>query len=197
MSAFLHPCPRRTLLGLLVALSVASAATALDTETRAATSTGLWALDNDLAGDDAAVFRPKAVVSRGALRQLARATDELLTSVYENGPPVDFHARRGAISAATLHGRSPSEETMQALTTAPAPRALWIQRLPYRSAILDLTRAHAMDQGVTERTRIEESVAARLQIYQEILGTQDAWRKFSGDTRDEGDVTLIPLRNLP
>jgi len=69
----------------------------------------------------------------------------------------------------------------------------WIESLPYKSAILEMSDDKFEAMAPAERSELEKGLKAKLQLYKDISEKVDAWKPLSEQDQDANANKVYPL----
>ncbi|MBB3265536.1 hypothetical protein FHW79_003165 [Azospirillum sp. OGB3] len=156
-----------------------------------------WAMDRDLIDPRKKALDVRVLVSKTELNDLIGAlqkvTDALSTAEVAQ---LEFFTALQSVMAQTTTGTPIDFEKAQKLSqTELMPK--WIEKLPYRSAIMEMNNATYEALTPDERVTLEQSLQSKLQYYVEVNANVDAWKVLDGRGADTAKVYALPLDALP
>lgn len=156
-----------------------------------------WAMDRDLIDPRKKALDVRVLVSKTELNDLIGAlqkvTDALSTAEVAQ---LEFFTALQSVMAQTTTGTPIDFEKAQKLAqTELMPK--WIEKLPYRSAIMEMNNATYEALTPDERVTLEQSLQSKLQYYVEVNANVDAWKVLDGRGTDGAKVYALPLDALP
>ncbi len=156
-----------------------------------------WAMDRDLIDPRKKALDVRVLVSKTELNDLIGAlqkvTDALKTAQETN---LQFFTALQSVMAQTTIGTEIDFEKAQKLAQSELmPK--WIEKLPYRSAIMEMNNATYEALSPDERVALEQSLQSKLQYYVEVNSNVDAWKVVDGRGGDTAKVYALPLDALP
>lgn len=158
-----------------------------------------WAMDRDLTDPIKQSLEVRVMISREELSDLILSLERVVEAIaVAEFTQMQFFESLQAIMAQVAKGQDINLDNAQRLAqTGLMPR--WIESLPYRSTILDMSDARFETLTPDERSGLERSLKSKLQMYREITERVDAWRPL-GDTAVDSNRELVyplPLSYLP
>jgi hypothetical protein len=158
-----------------------------------------WSLDRDLVDPGKKSLDVRVLISREDLSNLILALGQVIEALATaEFTQMKFFESLRAIMSQVSKGQEINFDNAQRLAqTGLMPK--WIESLPYRSTILDLSDERFEALTPVERTELERSLKAKLQLYRDISEKVDAWKPL--DERAAGAnqnlVYPLPLDYLP
>ena len=152
-----------------------------------------FAVDRDWRDPTLNALDVRLLLTRNQLSDLAQTVQRVLDAgLAGRTDPAGFFAQLRAVFAATA--RDPSR--LANLQRVGEVMGEYLQGLPYRSAILDLTEADWMAMGAAAQRELINGLEAKLRLYQDYAQRTDLWVTLDGRTGGEAFFP-VPLDALP
>jgi hypothetical protein len=152
-----------------------------------------FTVDRDWRDPTLSALDVRLLLTRNQLSDLAQTVQRVLDAgLAGRTDPATFFAQLRAVFAATA--RDPTR--LVALQRVGEVMGEYLQGLPYRSAILDLTEADWMAMGAAAQRELINGLEAKLRLYQEFAQRTDLWVTLDGRTGGEAFFP-VPLDALP
>jgi hypothetical protein len=163
-----------------------------------------WVMDRDLIDPRKKAMDVRLLISRDDLNSLImaveRVTEALATAELTQ---MKFFESLRAIVTQGVKGTGINFEKAQVLSEAKTdelkllPR--WIEGLPYKSAIQDMSDEKFEAMTPDQRSDFDKSLRAKLQYYKDISEKVDAWVALNEADKDSntGKVYPLKLEDLP
>ena len=156
-----------------------------------------WVMDRDLLDPDVRALNVRVLLSRSDLSDLIQAL-EMVQKAMKRGiaTQMEFFTALQGVVASTSQGQDITLKGAQRLADAGLLPS-WIESLPYKSEILEMSDERFESLSADERSRLEEDIDSKLELYREINENTDLWVEL--DERDASDdhVYPLPLTALP
>lgn len=152
-----------------------------------------WAMDRDLVDPRKRALQVHLLINREDLSSLIlaleRVTDALATAELTQ---MKFFESLQAILGEAAKGQDINFEKARKLAESNLlPK--WIESLPYKSAILEMSDDKFEAMAPAERSELEKSLKAKLQLYKDISEKVDAWKPLSEQDQDANANKVYPL----
>jgi serine/threonine-protein kinase PpkA len=152
-----------------------------------------FAVDRDWRDPTVNALDVRLLLTRNQLSDLSQTVQRVLDAgLAGRTDPATFFAQLRAVFAATA--RDPSR--LANLQRVGEVMGEYLQGLPYRSAILDLTEADWMAMGAAAQRELINGLEAKLRLYQDYAARTDLWVTLDGRTGGEAFFP-VPLDALP
>lgn len=159
-----------------------------------------WAMDRDLLDPRIKSLDVRLLISRDDLSNLIlaveRVTDALATAELTQ---MKFFESLKAIITQGVKGQTINFDKARTLAEAKLageekllPK--WLEGLPYRSAIQDMSDEKFEAMTPTERSELDRGLRAKLQFYKEISEKVDAWQALNEQDKDVNASKVYPLK---
>ncbi len=155
----------------------------------------VWISEKDLRNAQPAV-RPSLLVSKVQLAQLT-TTMELVLQAGVQGLTTgrDFFSSLQSVAAVAVRDPGKLNEATSLKEAGLIPE--FIQGLPYKSRILNLTNDLWSSWPPTQQEKFLEEVQSRINLYKDIHNTTSRWVALDGQASTDDHVTTLPLEQLP
>lgn len=155
-----------------------------------------WVMDRDLIDPRKKSMDVRLLISRDDLSSLISAvetvTDALATAELTQ---MKFFESLKAIVTQGVKGETISFDKAQKLSDASVPLLpKWIEGLPYRSAIQDMSDEKFEAMTPDQRAELDKSLRAKLQFYRDISENVDAWQALNDADKDSSGNKVYPLK---
>ncbi|MDG4551125.1 MAG: VWA domain-containing protein [Candidatus Contendobacter sp.] len=152
-----------------------------------------WAMDRDLVDPRKRALQVHLLINREDLSSLIlaleRVTDALATAELTQ---MKFFESLQAILGEAAKGQDINFEKAKKLAESNLlPK--WIESLPYKSAILEMSDDKFEAMAPAERSELEKGLKAKLQLYKDISEKVDAWKSLSEQDQDANANKVYPL----
>ena len=159
-----------------------------------------FVLDRDIVNQEPG-FAPldvRVLLTRNQLSDLRDTVRAVLTAQATTRlAPEDFFSRvRGAAAASIRDPRRLAEFQRQGFQSLGGAFAEFLQDLPYRSEIAEITQQQWIDSGPAARSEIANSLERKLALYEAINATP-VWANLDGGRKPNEAVDPVPLDALP
>jgi hypothetical protein len=153
-----------------------------------------FALDEDPADPhpDRRPLDARVLLTRNQLSDLAGTLRDVLQSANRLSPETFFSRIRAAAAASTHDPRRMAE--FQRLGGAFGE---YLEDLPYRSQIMEITQREWIEMGAGRRREILNSLASKLRLYEEFNRQPSLWVSFDGGRNPGEAMYPVPLTALP
>lgn len=158
-----------------------------------------WAMDRDLIDPRKRALQVHLLISREDLSSLIlaleRVTEALATAELTQ---MKFFESLQALLGEAAKGQDINFEKAKKLAESNLlPK--WIESLPYKSTILEMSDDRFEAMTPAERSELEKGLKAKLQLYKDISEKVDAWKPLSEQDQDANanKVYPLPLDTLP
>lgn len=152
-----------------------------------------FAVDRDWRDPTLNALDVRLLLTRNQLSDLSLAVQRVLDAgLAGRTDPATFFTQLRAVFAATA--RDPSR--LANLQRVGEVMGEFLQGLPYRSAILDLTEADWMAMGAAAQRELINGLEAKLRLYRDYAQRTDLWVTLDGRTGGEAFFP-VPLDALP
>lgn len=154
-----------------------------------------WAADRDLSDLEKQAFDVRVVVTRKDLQELKQVIEALLVAVREGNKSSSgfIEDTTGASASAAVDLEISDQQRFGESNLVPR----WIDSLAYRSPALTISLDEFLQLPPDDRTEFEARLARLTNAYEQILSNTDAWYLLNDQDTEEGQVHLLPLRQLP
>ena len=157
-----------------------------------------WASDRDFDDPTVKAFTVRVLLSKSQTSDLEKsmlATFDALNEA-QNDPQNFFNQLK---TASAKFGRNPDQgENVQVKNLAASGlMGEYLDGLPYLSRLMTITEDDWMRMGVTEQQDIIDSAWSKIEFYQGIHDSPDAWIPLHDDDHPDDYVYPIPLDRLP
>lgn len=152
-----------------------------------------WAMDRDLVDPRKRALQVHLLINREDLSSLIlaleRVTEALATAELTQ---MKFFESLQAILGEAAKGQDINFEKARKLVESNLlPK--WIESLPYKSAILEMSDDKFEAMAPAERSELEKGLKAKLQLYKDISEKVDAWKPLSEQDQDANANKVYPL----
>jgi hypothetical protein len=152
-----------------------------------------WAMDRDLVDPRKKALQVHLLINREDLSSLIlaleRVTDALATAELTQ---MKFFESLQAILGEAAKGQDINFEKAKKLAESNLlPK--WIESLPYKSAILEMSDDKFEAMAPAQRSELEKGLKAKLQLYKDISEKVDAWKPLSEQDQDANANKVYPL----
>jgi serine/threonine-protein kinase PpkA len=152
-----------------------------------------WVMDRDLVDPTIRALQVRVLLKKRELNDLIQALEKVLKAVKRSQltSMQFFDALQGVVTQTTKGGDN--KITMESATRLADSGLMpaWINSLPYKSAILEMSNELFEALSAEERANLEYEIEAKLQLYREINENSDLWVKL--DERDASIDHVYPL----
>jgi hypothetical protein len=153
-----------------------------------------WVLERDLINPELRALEVRVLLTRTDMNNLIQALDSLLHQIKQSiVTPMEFFIGLQAVVTMALQDQEITLKAAERLTDAGLLQA-WIESLPYKSEILEMSEEMFEELPADERAHLEENVASKLELYRKINENSDLWVVL--DASDD-HVYPLPLSALP
>ncbi|MBZ9938993.1 VWA domain-containing protein [Mesorhizobium sp. BR1-1-16] len=155
-----------------------------------------WTTDMSLEDPSVPALDERVMLTKNQLSSLAEALRPIVEQGEAPGSqadPADFFRRVQELAARA------NNDTRQISDGTPLGEVLgeYLQDLPYRSYVLNLTGADWVSFNRQKQREILSMLKSKLAYYEMIHSTPSKWIKLDEDADDGEVVTLVPLFQLP
>jgi len=157
----------------------------------------VWVIDRDLTDHSRIALDVNMLVSRTDLNDLYQALEDILKT-FERSKLLSskFLDNLQAVVAASSKGEKVDAKRAEELVMSDLMPS-WIESLPYKSAILNLSPEAYDELSPDEKTQIEQGVENLLAYYSEVLEDADKWHKLDERASSDDEVFPLSLEMLP
>lgn len=154
-----------------------------------------WAADRDLVNPEAESLEVSAYLTRNQLSTLDKRLAEIIEAFRQGGSdPQTFFVNLQFLAAKTSTDpdslRSGDRSTIEAIMPS------FLQKLPYRSKVLQLDQSYWMAMSVSQQQEFIEDLDAKRRIYADLFGQTSHWADLGAG--DPGlEATPVRLSVLP
>lgn len=151
-----------------------------------------WVMDRDLMNPEMLSLQVRALLKKSELNDVLLALETILKAVKRakvTGMQF-FQALQGVI-AQSSKGELVSVAGAKKLSDS-GILPTWINTLPYRSAVLNMSDDMFEALSAQERSNLELDIESKITLYQELNRNNDVWIKL--DQRDSNLDAVYPLR---
>lgn len=156
-----------------------------------------WVMDRDLTDPDKQALEVRVLLKKTELNDLIQAL-EIVQKALKRAMITQmefFSALQGVVAMTTQDKDITFEGAKRVADAGLLPS--WIESLPYKSEILEMSEEMFEGMSADERNQLEDSVDSKLELYRKINENSDLWIVL--DERDASDdyVYPLPLSALP
>jgi len=152
-----------------------------------------WIMDRDLVDPTIRSLQVRVLLKKRELNDLIQALEAVLKAVKRSQltSMQFFDALQGVVTQTTKGGDN--KITLESATRLADSGLMpsWINSLPYKSAILEMSNELFEALSAEERANLEYEIEAKLQLYREINENSDLW--IALDERDASIDHVYPL----
>jgi hypothetical protein len=157
-----------------------------------------WVVDIDPVDRATPTLETRLLIEKRELNDLVQTLDRILEA-FARARSIDsddfFKQLQATMTGAALD-RDIDFASVKAISgSGLVPR--WLEALPYKSQIMDLTAERFADMSADDRSQIEEAIDNKVEIYRDLLDQPDIWIALSERTPELEEVYPILLRDLP
>jgi hypothetical protein len=151
-----------------------------------------WVIDRDLTDTAIRALQVRVLLKKRELNDLIQALETVLKAVKRSQltSMQFFDALQGVVTQTTKSDQQITFEAAKRLAESGLMPA-WINSLPYKSAILEMSNELFEALSAGERANLEYEIEAKLQLYREINENSDLWVAL--DERDASINHVYPL----
>ncbi len=158
-----------------------------------------WVMDRDLIDPRKKALDVRLLISRDDLNSLIiaveRVNDALATAEMTN---MKFFESLRTIVTQGVKGEDINFDGKLVLSDAKTTEQMlvpkWIEGLPYKSAIQDMSDEKFEAMTPDQRAELDKSLKAKLQFYKDISEKVDAWVALSDADKDSNSNKVYPLK---
>jgi len=156
-----------------------------------------WVMDRDLTDPDKQALEVRVLLKKTELNDLIQAL-EIVQKALKRAMITQmefFSALQGVVAMTTQDKDITFEGAKRVADAGLLPT--WIESLPYKSEILEMSEELFEGMSSDERNQLEDNVDSKLELYRKINENSDLWIVL--DERDASDdhVYPLPLSALP
>lgn len=156
-----------------------------------------WVIDRDLLDPDIRALDVRVLLKKSDLSDLIQSLEMVQMSVKRAilTQMEFFTALQGVVATASQGQNITIEGAQRVADVGLLPS--WIESLPYKSEILDMSDERFISMSADEHQRLEKSIDSKMEFYRKINENTDLWVAL--DERDASDnhVYPLPLEVLP
>jgi len=156
-----------------------------------------WVMDRDLTDPDKQALEVRVLLKKTELNDLIQALEDIQIAlkraiITQMG---FFSALQGVVTMTSQDKQITFKDAQRIADAGLLPA--WIESLPYKSEILEMSKEMFVSMSAYERNNLEDSVDSKLELYRKINENSDLW--IALDERDTSDdhVYPLPLSALP
>jgi hypothetical protein len=156
----------------------------------------VWAVDRDLRNPITSSLEVRVLVTKAQLSDLINSvkqvTDAVVTAKISQ---IEFFEALQGVAAQTM--KNPEAINVSKRLRDAGVLPAFINSLPYRSEILELTDQEYGHMTAQQRAALENSLRAKVQQYRDINEQVDGWVRLDKNDPDSGKVFPLLLDYLP
>lgn len=156
-----------------------------------------WVVDRDLIDPDVRSLEVRVLLKKRELNDLILALETIQKAIKRGQvTQMEFFDALQSTVASTTQGQDVSFDKAKNLSES-GLLPNWIESLPYKSAILEMSNELFESLSADERSSLENDVDSKIELYRQLNENADLWIKLDErDPRDEA-VYPLPLTALP
>ncbi|MEK7990582.1 MAG: vWA domain-containing protein [Thiotrichaceae bacterium] len=150
-----------------------------------------WVMDRDLIDPELESLEVRVLLKKSELNDLIMALEKVQKAIKRGiATQMQFFDALQSVVASTAQGQNISFEGAKRVSDAGLLPS-WIDSLPYRSKVLEMSNERFESLTADERSTLENEVDSKLELYRKINENSDLWVEL--DERDASDDHVYPL----
>ncbi|MDM8560454.1 vWA domain-containing protein [Candidatus Parabeggiatoa sp. HSG14] len=150
-----------------------------------------WVMDRDILDPEVRALDVRALLKKSDLNDLIQSLETVQKAVKRGiATQMEFFSALQGVVASTSQGQDITFKGAKRLADA-GLLPNWIESLPYKSEILEMSDEMFESLTADERSRLEDDIDSKLELYRKINENIDLWVAL--DERDPSDAHVYPL----